>query len=127
MPTPMVVAMALSGDHATSPLSLDEREPAILSFAAATREAAGDAYSTLLTEAMDLARGLGCDVRRRCLGGSGGGHCWVGGRMRIVLDVEATHRDRLEVIADALRGEPRLAWADMSDDLAAYLAPRRAA
>ena len=87
----------------------------------------GDAYAELLEEATDLARGLGCDIRARPLGGAGGGSHWVGGRLRIVLDLHTTPRRRLAVLADALRGEHRLASYEMSDELAAYLRPTRAA
>lgn len=85
------------------------------------------AYEVLLEEASTLARRFGYQLRRRLLGGAGGGHRWVRGRVQIVLDVEADAADRLSVIANALRGEPRLAWTEMSSELAEYLQPRRAA
>lgn len=106
--------------------------PAILSFSEAyrcrqAREPIGDVYTELLEEAVELARSLGCEIRSRPLGGVGGGAHWVGGRLQIVLDVQTTARRRLAVIADALHGEPRLVRASMSDELAAYLQPRRSA
>jgi hypothetical protein len=114
-------------------LRYDSRGPATLSFveASAKRQAievVGDAYTELLEEATDLARSLGCEVRRRLLGGAvGGGSRWERGKLRIVLDIESSPRRRLEAIADALRGDHRLARKPMSDELAKYLSPRRAA
>jgi hypothetical protein len=114
-------------------LPYDCRGPATLSFVEASvkRQAAevvGDAYTELLEEATDLARSLGCEVRRRLLGGAvGGGARWENGRLRIVLDVESSPRRRLEAVADALRGDHRLVRTPMSEELAKYLSPRRAA
>lgn len=140
MPRSTVVATLPFSAAATFSRRADRRAlrfaddgPATLSFveASAQRQAAeviGDAYSELLEEATDLARCLGCEVRRRLLGGAvGGGARWEGGRLRIVLDVESSPRRRLEALADALRGDHRLARTPMSDELAKYLSPRRAA
>lgn len=136
MPAPMVVAtlpMKAAATRSVRPRSFDPNGPATLSLADAaascdTTAFDSVAYAELLEEAMRLARSFGCEVRRRCLGGlNGGGYRWVRGRMRIVLDVEASHHDRLHMLADALRGEPRLGWVEMSDELAAFMQPRRAA
>lgn len=111
-------------DHSGGPsvLSIEDSRPLTAPF---VHE--GESHTVLLEEACDLARTLGYQLRRRLLGGAGGGHRWFRGRMQIVLDVESTPADRLAVVADALRGEPRLAVAQMSPELAAYLQPRRAA
>lgn len=135
MPSPSVVATLPFSAAATDTIrfhSFYEGEPAILSFADAPTKAVPfvadeKPIASLLNEACDLARQLGCDVRRRLLGSGGGGYRWVHGRLRIVLNVEACAADRLAVVADALRGEPRLAWAEMSSELAEYLQPQRAA
>ncbi|TWT99973.1 hypothetical protein Pla108_09170 [Botrimarina colliarenosi] len=146
MPTPKVVATLPFSAAATLPNRSRSRAarfrslaalrhgdgPTTLSFAdaAAVRqqtEVLGDAYGELLEEATDIARRLGCEVRRRLLGGLGGGSRWRNGRLRIVLDLDASTRRRLEVVAHALRGDHRLARSLMSDELAAYLVPRRAA
>lgn len=139
MPTPTVVATLPFSAAATLPVRSRDRAarfigdgPAVLSFAeaAAERQAGevvGDAYGELLDEAIDVARRLGCEVRRRLLDGAGGGARWDRGRLRIVLDLECPPRRRLEVVADALRGDRRLAHTRMSDELAEYLSPRRAA
>ncbi|MEN0110866.1 MAG: hypothetical protein AAF805_09090 [Planctomycetota bacterium] len=136
MPGPMVVAAADRFAAARRPvrphsqrLAYDPGEPAVLPMwpPAVSLEGARSS-ERLLGEATTLARSLGCAVRRRWLGGhSGGGFRWNRGRLRIVLDVESAADDRLAVIADALRGEPRLCHADMSRELAEYLTPRRAA
>lgn len=138
MPGPMVVAAAERFAAAQrsrrpqsnrSPLAFDPAEPAVLPLrrpAPPTRPIV--APERLLDEATRLARSLGCEVRRRWLGGrTGGGFRWNRDRIRIVLDVESSADARLAVVADALRGEPRVCDADMSPELAAYLAPRRAA
>ncbi|MEO0529092.1 MAG: hypothetical protein AAF266_00810 [Planctomycetota bacterium] len=135
MPTPTVVATLPFSVAATETVrfrSAYDGEPAILSISDVPTESVpfvpdAKPVESLLDEACDLARRLGCDVRRRLLGHGAGGYRWVHGRLRIVLNVEAGADDRLSVVADALRGEPRLAWAEMSVELAEYLQPRRAA
>lgn len=136
MPTPTVVATlpfpAASAARKTHRNRIAFDGPATLSLQDATPLTApfvneGATYEVLLEEASGLARRLGCQLRRRLLGGVGGGHRWVRGQMQIILDVEATAADRLAVVANALRGEPRLAWAEMSSELAEYLQPRRVA
>lgn len=141
MPTPTVVATlpfpAASAARKThrNRIAFDDSTidgPATLSLQDATPLSApfvnDDAtYEVLLEEASRLARRLGCQLRRRLLGGVGGGYRWVRGQRQIVLDVEAPAADRLAVLANALRGEPRLAWVEMSSELAEYLQPRRAA
>ncbi|QDV72035.1 hypothetical protein [Botrimarina mediterranea] len=130
---PFSAAATLPARSTARALRFDSRGPATLSFAEASakRQAAeviGDAYTELLEEATDVARRLGCEVRRRLLGGAvAGGARWERGKLRIVLDVESSPRRRLEVVADALRGDHRLARTSMSDELARYLSPRRAA
>ncbi|QDT70748.1 hypothetical protein MalM25_37040 [Planctomycetes bacterium MalM25] len=132
MPNPTVATtlpMPAVAARKTRPRVYDPGAPATLPFPA-SRPAAGTrkvSHACLLEEATDLARLFGCEIRRRCLGGAGGGCRWTRGAMQIVLDVESPHRDRLAIVADALRGDDRLAWTEMSTELAEYLRPLRAA
>lgn len=136
VPNPYVLAGAFGAktDRESSTREAPQRDtrPVVLSFAKAyaAREAqrdASDDFDRLLDEAVDLARRVGCRVASRWLGGDGGGARWDRGQLRIVLDGEASARLRLLTIANALRGNPSLAEAAMSRELAAYLRPRRAA
>ncbi len=81
----------------------------------------------LLQEALDMVRGLGYDVRQDWLGGDGGGHCLVRGRRMLLLDVAQTPDEQLEVVADALRGEERIASLKISPMLAERLEAHAAA
>lgn len=132
MPVPMVATtlpMPAVAARKTQPRVFDPGAPATLPFPA-SRPAAGTrkvSHASLLDEATGLARRFGHEVRRRCLGGAGGGCRWARGVMRIVLDIDASPRDRLAQVADALRGDPRLVETEMSTELAEYLRPLRAA
>ncbi|MEQ8847101.1 hypothetical protein [Botrimarina sp.] len=137
MPTQTKARLRLCAAGATARGAEDfaayEAGPTLLSFEeAAARErrcvaTADSDTASLLGEALDLARRFGCEVRRRRLGGIGGGCRWVGARRRIVLDLDSTAATRLAVVADALRGEPRLPYTPMSQELTEYLRPTRAA
>ena len=81
----------------------------------------------LLQEALDAARRLGYEVRQDWLGGNGGGHCLVRGRKWLLLDVAQTADEQLEIVADALRGEPGAASAAESRELVERLQTRAAA
>jgi hypothetical protein len=75
----------------------------------------------LLKEAVEAARRLGYEVREDWLGGNGGGHCIVRGRKWLLLDVAQTAEERLDVVADALRGESGAVCAVKSRELAQRL------
>jgi hypothetical protein len=81
----------------------------------------------LLNEALDVARRVGFEVRQDWLGGNGGGHCLVRGRRLLLLDVAQSPDEQLDVVADALRGEERVATLKISRKLADRIAGLTAA
>jgi hypothetical protein len=81
----------------------------------------------LLNEALDAARRVGFEVRQDWLGGNGGGHCLVRGRRLLLLDVAQSPDEQLDIVADALRGEERVAALKISRSLAERIAGRAAA
>jgi hypothetical protein len=72
----------------------------------------------LLQEALETVRQCGYEVRQDWLGGEGGGHCLVRGRKWLLLDMAQSADEQLDVVADALRGEPAAARAEVSPELA---------
>jgi hypothetical protein len=82
---------------------------------------------TLLEEAVEAARQLGYEVRQDWLGGDGGGHCLVRGRKWLLLDLAQSADERLDVVADALRGDTGAARVIQSVELAERLHLRSAA
>lgn len=81
----------------------------------------------LLVEAIEIAERFGCRVVETELDGESNHVRWGRGGRRLWVDLNDSPEKRLSAIADALRGEPGLAFVDMSPELAAYLSPRRAA
>ncbi len=81
----------------------------------------------LLQEALETARQCGYEVRQDWLGGDGGGHCLVRGRKWLLLDMAQSTDEQLNIVAEALRGEPSAARVDVSAELAERLDLRRAA
>ncbi len=81
----------------------------------------------LLVEAIGLAERFGYEVIEAELEEEPPGLSWQGGRKQLWLDLNALPAWRLATLADALRGEAGLFYAEMSPELADYLAPRRAA
>jgi hypothetical protein len=81
----------------------------------------------LLNEALDAARRLGFEVRQDWVGGNGGGHCLVRGRRLLLLDVAQSPDEQLEVVAEALRGDDRVATLRISCSLAELIADKVAA
>ena len=75
----------------------------------------------LLQEAVEVARRLGYEVRQDWLGGDGGGHCIVRGRKWLLLDVAQTANEQLDIVAEALRGEPGAVRVEKSRELAKRL------
>ena len=76
----------------------------------------------LLQEALQLAADLGYRVREEPLGDLPGGPCTVGGARHVLLNLEQSVSDRLDVLLRALAADPRLAAEPKSRLLAARLA-----
>ena len=81
----------------------------------------------LLQEAVETARRLGYEVRQDWIGGDGGGHCIVRGRKWLLLDLAQSADEQLDVVADALRGEPGAVRLAKSRELAERLSLRSVA
>jgi hypothetical protein len=81
----------------------------------------------LLEQALDTARRLGFQVREECVGGNGGGSCVLRGQKSLFLDPTLDISDRLELVCEALQGDPALERLRISAELAALLMQRRAA
>jgi hypothetical protein len=81
----------------------------------------------LLQEALATARSLGFEVRQDWLGGNGGGHCLVRGRKLVLLDIAQSTEEQLDVVAEALRGEPGAASYARSPELVKRLQCQRMA
>jgi len=76
----------------------------------------------LLQEALQLARDLGYRVREEPLGDLPGGACTVGDARHVLLNLEHSVANRLDVLLRALVADPRLAAEPKSRLLAARLA-----
>jgi hypothetical protein len=81
----------------------------------------------LLQEALAAARGLGYEVRQDWLGGDGGGHCLVRGRKLLLLDIAQSTEEQLDIVVEALRGEPEAMRLVRSRELVELLRLRRVA
>ena len=62
----------------------------------------------LLSQALDLSRRAGYQVREETLEGAGGGHCVIRGQKWLLLDLTQTHQEQLNDVIDALRCETSL-------------------
>lgn len=76
----------------------------------------------LLQEALQLAQDLGYRVREEPLGDLPGGACVVGDARHVLINLEHTVSDRLDVLLRALAADPRFAAEPKSRLLAARLA-----
>ena len=76
----------------------------------------------LLQEALQLAQDLGYRVREEPLGDLPGGACSVGDARHVLLNLEHSVSDRLDVLLRALAADPRLAAEPKSRLLEARLA-----
>jgi hypothetical protein len=76
----------------------------------------------LLQEALQLAQDLGYRVREEPLGDLPGGACVVGNARHVLLNLEHTVSDRLDLLLRALAADPRLTAEPMSRLLEARLA-----
>jgi hypothetical protein len=81
----------------------------------------------LLREALEAARSSGFEIRQDWLGGDGGGHCLVRGRKLVLIDIAQSTEEQLEIVAEALSGEPGAARFVRSPELAERLKTRRIA
>jgi hypothetical protein len=76
----------------------------------------------LLEESRHLARDLGYEVKEEPLGDLPGGPCRVGGRSRILLNIEQAPAEQLAVLVAALAADPRVPQEPKSRLLAERLA-----
>jgi hypothetical protein len=76
----------------------------------------------LLQEALQLALDLGFCVREEPLGDLPGGPCTVAGAKHVLLNLEHSVANRLDVLLRALAADPRLAAEPKSRLLEARLA-----
>jgi len=76
----------------------------------------------LLQEALQLAQDLGYRVREEPLGDLPGGACTVGDARHVLLNLEHSVANRLDVLLRALAADPRLVAEPKSRLLAARLA-----
>ena len=75
----------------------------------------------MLSEALELARRLGYQIREDHLEGAGGGHCLIHGRKWLLLDLTQSAHQQLEDVLDAVRGDPQLSLAVIPPALAGVL------
>jgi hypothetical protein len=76
---------------------------------------------------LDCAVRLGYRLREDALGGMPGGACELKGRKWLFLDPAQTPRERLQVVVDALAGDPAVETWDLPTPLARAIGHRRAA
>ena len=57
----------------------------------------------MLSEAIELARKLGYQIREDQLEGAGGGHCLIRGSKWLLLDITQSADERLHDVLDAVR------------------------
>jgi len=81
----------------------------------------------MLSEAIELARRLGYQIREDQLEGAGGGHCRIRGRKWLLLDITQSADEQLHDVLDAIRenGPPaerlKEAYPEISPELAEEL------
>lgn len=81
----------------------------------------------LLSQAIDLSRRAGYQIREETLEGAGGGHCLIRGQKWLLLDLTQTQKEQLNDVLDALRAEPNLELTNAPPVLVEYLRVPRAA
>lgn len=81
----------------------------------------------LLSQALDLSRRVGYQIREEVLEGAGGGHCLIRGQKWLLIDLTQTQQEQLNDIVDALRSESELDLSDVPEILVEYLRVPRAA
>ena len=80
----------------------------------------------LLATALAAAQRLGFRVRQEWLGGMGG-VCELRGQKWLFLDEALSPAEQLEVVLEALRGDPALGRLPLESELARLVEPRKAA
>jgi len=78
--------------------------------------------TTMLAEALQLARECQYQIREEDLEGAGGGHCSFSGKKWLLLDITQSAQQQLEDTLDALRCEPKLRQHSISASMATLLA-----
>jgi Spy/CpxP family protein refolding chaperone len=78
--------------------------------------------TTMLAEALQLARECQYQIREEDLEGAGGGHCSFSGKKWLLLDITQSAQQQLEDTLDALRCEPKLRQHSISAPMATLLA-----
>ena len=81
----------------------------------------------LLSQALDLSRRAGYQIREETLDGAGGGHCTIRGQKWLLLDLTQTQQEQLNDVVDALRSEPWSEMLDVPEMLVQYLRVPRTA
>jgi len=81
----------------------------------------------LLSQATELARRSGYQIREEVLEGAGGGHCLVRGEKWLLIDLSQPQREQLNDVLDALRTEPNLDLQGVMPALADCLCRQKAA
>ncbi len=75
----------------------------------------------LIDEAIAVVEAQGFDVRYEHLGGSGSGHCQLGERRWMVIDVAQPTDEQLDQLAVAIASWPIPAATALSDELRACI------
>lgn len=81
----------------------------------------------LLSQATEVARRSGYQIREEMLEGAGGGHCLIRGEKWLLLDLSQPQREQLNDVLDALRTEPNLDLQGVLPALADCLYGQKAA
>ncbi len=81
----------------------------------------------LLSQAIEVARRSGYQIREEMLEGAGGGHCLIRGEKWLLLDLSQPQREQLNDVLDALRTEPKLDLQGVMPALADSLYGQKAA
>ena len=81
----------------------------------------------LLREALGLIERCGYTIRHEWLGGGGSGACQVQGKKWFFLDLALGPEDHLDMVLEALRGEPEAAQLPMPYQLRDLLKLRKSA
>jgi len=81
----------------------------------------------MLDACLEIARDMGYQVRYEWLGGAGGGHCEVGGRKCLFLDLALGPADHLDAVRAALTSEPSLGARSLPAPVDEFLKFGRAA
>jgi Spy/CpxP family protein refolding chaperone len=81
----------------------------------------------MLSQAIDLARRLGYQIREDQLEGAGGGHCLIRGQKWLLLDLTQSAEEQLRDVLDAVRCDRQLVQVDVPPALVDSLQLQKAA